>query len=123
MGASIRIFQKCFSDNPDANVVQIDTVIGRIGGKCLLTIHFVVTSLMLAFLRDSNTSASVIHIFNVLDQVLGTKRYGNLFRVILMDNGSEFSNLKVIEYRDNVTKLRSNVFYCDPSSPYQKRFL
>ena len=120
IGRNYQDFQKYLSDNPDANVVQIDTVIGRIGGKCLLTIHFVATSLMLAFLRDSNTSASVIHLFNVLDQVLGTKSYGNLFQVILTDNGSEFSNPKAIEYRDNVTELRSNVFYCDPSSPYQK---
>lgn len=27
----------------------MDSVIGRVGGKCLLTIHFVESSLMLAF--------------------------------------------------------------------------
>ncbi len=46
-------------------------MIGRVGGKCLLTIHFVESSLMLAFLRDANTSASVIEIINLLDEVLG----------------------------------------------------
>ncbi len=73
-------------------VVQMDSVIGRVGGKCLLTIHFVETSLMLAFLRDANTSASVIRIINLLDKILGTKTFNRLFLVILTDNGSEFSN-------------------------------
>ena len=35
--------------NPDTPVVQMDSVIGTVGGKCLLTIHFVESSLMLAF--------------------------------------------------------------------------
>ena len=73
---------------------RMDSVIGRVGGKCLLTIHFVETSLMLAFLRDSNTSASVIQIINLLDKVLGSKDFSRLFPVILTDNGSEFSNQK-----------------------------
>ena len=47
-----------------------------------------------------------------------------LFPVILTDNGSEFSNPSMIEYRDvwveGVGKHRTNVFYCDPSKPYEK---
>ena len=53
----------------------MDSVIGRVGGKCLLTIHFVESSLMLAFLRDANTSASVIEIINLLDEVLWVKKH------------------------------------------------
>ena len=98
----------------------MDSVIGRVEGKCLLTIHFVETSLMLAFLRDSNTSASVIQIINLLDKVLGNEDFSRLFPVILTDNGSEFSNPKAIEKRDTIPCSRTNVFYCDPSAPYQK---
>ena len=54
--------------------------------------HFGNTSLMLAFLRDANTSASGIRIFNLLYDVLGIKGFEKLFPVILTDNGSEFSN-------------------------------
>lgn len=109
---------------PETNIVQVDSVIGKIGGKCLLTIHFVDTSLMLAFLRDANTSQSVIDIFNRLDCALGTVRFEKLFPVILTDNGSEFSSPKAIEYRERIGAsyhlLRTRVYYCDPSSPYQK---
>ncbi len=106
--------------NPESAVVQMDSVIGRSGGKCLLTIHFVDTGLMLAFLREANTSGSVIRIFDALDAVLGTQDFNRLFPVILTDNGSEFSNPRQIEYRDRTPLHRTNIFYCDAGCPYQK---
>ncbi|MCR5675464.1 MAG: IS30 family transposase, partial [Lachnospiraceae bacterium] len=120
IGRNYSDFQKFLEGNPETNIVQMDTVIGRVGGKCLLTIHFVETSLMLAFLRDANTAGSVIRIINALDSVLGIRAFNELFPVILTDNGSEFSNPKEIEYRKAVPCLRTRVFYCDPSAPYQK---
>ena len=120
IGRTYTDFQKFLEADPDTAVVQMDTVIGRVGGKCLLTIHFVETSLMLAFLRDANTSGSVIRIINALDRVLGAEAFDKLFQVILTDNGSEFSNPKEIEYRETSPYCRTQVFYCDPSSPYQK---
>ena len=120
IGRTYTDFQNFLEADPDTAVVQMDTVIGRVGGKCLLTIHFVETSLMLAFLRDANTSGSVIRIINALDRVLGAEAFDKLFPVILTDNGSEFSNPKEIEYRETSPYCRTQVFYCDPSSPYQK---
>jgi IS30 family transposase len=75
---------------------------------------------MLAFLRESNTSKSVINIFNYLDKILGKELFNQIFPVILTDNGSEFSNPKAIEYRETFPSLRTHVFYCDAGSPYQK---
>ena len=108
-------------EHPELPVVQIDSIIGSKGGKVLLTIHFVNTSLMLAFLREANTSQSVIDIFNVLYQVLGREAFCRLFPVILTDNGSEFSNPKALEFSPEKYSLhRTNIFYCDAGRPYQK---
>lgn len=120
LGRSYEDFQKFLEKEPETTIVQMDSVIGRPGGKCLLTIHFTQTSFMLAFLRDSNTAGSVNRIFHALDRILGEKDFNRLFPVILTDNGSEFSNPKEIECRNTVPIHRTNVFYCDPSSPYQK---
>ena len=124
IGRSYQEFQKYLAENPETTIVQMDSVIGEVGGKCLLTIHFVETSLMLAFLRDANTSKSVIDIYNYLDGVLGPKLFNKLFPVILTDNGSEFSNPKAIEYRETFagtnSLMRTRVYYCDPSKPYEK---
>lgn len=124
IGRNFQAFTTYLEREKDSPIVQMDSVIGKKGGKCLLTIHFVECSFMLAFLRDSNTSKSVIDIFNVLDQVLGAAVFEALFPVILTDNGSEFSNPKAIEYRESAkggeSYHRTNVFYCDAGSPYQK---
>ena len=74
IGRSYTDFQKFLGDHPETTIVQMDSVIGRTGGKCLLTIHFVETSLMLAFLRNANTSASVIQVINLLDKFWELRR-------------------------------------------------
>lgn len=74
---------------------------------------------MLAFIREANTSQSVIDIFDNLYQRLGSDTFRELFPVILTDNGSEFSNPSAIEF-DKDGKRRTRIFYCDPSRPYQK---
>ncbi len=124
VGRSYKEFEAFMEKNPDTAVVQMDSVIGSVGGKCLLTIHFVETSLMLAFLRDANTSQSVIDVFEWLDSRLGGKLFNRLFPVIVTDNGSEFSNPKKIEYRSYTVEghgfRRTSIYYCDAGCPYQK---
>ena len=121
IGRNYEAFGAFMDKNPDTAVVQMDSVIGTKGGKCLLTIHFVECSLMLAFLRDANTSKSVTEVFEMLCNSLGDELFKKLFPIILTDNGSEFSNPKVIEYGSvRFTGLRTRVFYCDAGSPYQK---
>ena len=121
IGRNYQDFQKFIKDNPELPIVQMDSVIGTKGGKVLLTLHFVNTSFMLAFLRDANTSQSVINIFDILYRGLGRKMFEKLFPVILTDNGSEFSNPKSIEFGPEQKDIRrTSIFYCDPSSPYQK---
>lgn len=104
---------------PDLPLVELDSVIGRVGGKVLLTIHFVESQFMLAFLRDRNDSQSVIDIFQELEQDLGEETFQRLFPLCLTDNGSEFSNPTALEFNDQ-HRRRCHLFYCDPASPHQK---
>ena len=124
IGRSYKEFEAFMEKNPDTAVVQMDSVIGTIGGKCLLAIHFVESSLMLVFLRDANTAQSVIDVFEWLDGRLGGKLFSRLFPVIVTDNGSEFSNPKKLEYRDYAVPdygfQRTSIYYCDAGCPYQK---
>lgn len=105
--------------HPDTPVVQMDTVEGTKGGKVLLTIHFTNSQFMLAFIRDANTSQSVIDVFNDLESKLSFEIFSTLFPVILTDNGSEFLNPLSIEFNKQGHQ-RTHIFYCDPSAPYQK---
>ena len=111
---------KSFMDiHPDYPVTELDSVEGTKGGKVLLTIHFPCAEFMIAFIRDYNDSKSVTDIFDHLYDILGFEFFTKIFKVCLTDNGSEFSNPRAIEY-DASGIQRTNVFYCDPSAPYQK---
>lgn len=101
------------------SVTELDSVEGTKGGKVLLTIHFVKAEFMLAFLRDTNDSQSVINIFERLYWELRPDVFTKLMPVLLADNGSEFSNPKAIE-SDREGNQRTHLFYCDPSAPHQK---
>lgn len=107
------------SETSGVPAVEIDSVIGRIGGKVLLTMMFKSCDLMLAFIRDRNTSQSVIDVFNHMDAVLGREMFSRLFTVCLADNGSEFSNPKALEY-DAQGNRRTRLYYCDPFASFQK---
>jgi IS30 family transposase len=110
---------KRFIDGNDISYVEMDSVIGRLGGKCLLTLMFKSCDLMLAFIRDHNTAHSVIDRFNALYECLGAETFSKLFPLLLGDNGSEFSDPKAIEF-DALGIQRTKVFYCDPYSSFQK---
>lgn len=112
-------FKKYMEEHPDTPVVELDSVEGIKGGKVLLTVHFVKCEMMLAFLREHNTAQSVIDVFDALYDGLGQASFCKIFRLLLADNGSEFSDPKKIEF-DKAGNRRTILFYCDPSAPFQK---
>ena len=118
-GRTYADYQAFVQDHPDDSIVQMDTVIGRIGGKCLLTLHFVSSCFMVALLLPDKCAKSVNDALDELARRLGRRRFRRLFAVILTDNGTEFSNPGRIE-RDERGRERCRVFYCDPLNTNQK---
>ena len=100
-------------------VVQMDSVKGTVSGKVLLTLHFVESGFMVAYLRNTNTAKSVRKIFEDLYETLGQDDFISLFPVILTDNGSEFSDPTRIEF-DKYGERRTYIFYCDRNRSDQK---
>ena len=121
IGRTYEDFQSYMALHPGTPVVQMDTVEGRKGGPVLLTIHFTLSNLMLAFVRERNDSASVIRIFNWIEEAVGSSLFYRLFPVILTDNGSEFSNPRAIEQEPHDGNiLRTAVFYCHAGASFEK---
>lgn len=108
-------YKRYLDEQEEVVTIQMDTVEGRKGGKVILTLHFTNCHLMLMYLRDHNTSQTVIDVFNKLEEDLGETAFRKLFPVVLTDNGSEFSNPKALEENQ-----RTRIFYCDVNSPFQK---
>jgi len=118
-GRTYELYRRYVEEHPAASVVQMDTVIGRIGGKCLLTLHFVQSCFMVARLLPDHTAKSVNDAIDEVARLLGPRRFRILLAVILTDNGTEFSNPSRIE-RDGKGRERCRVFYCDPLNTNQK---
>jgi IS30 family transposase len=112
-------YKNFVSENPDVHVVQMDTLHGKRGGKCVLTLHFVNAHFMLAYILDGCTSHAVTNAFALLRKSLGIELYTKLFHTLLGDNGPEFSNPMAIEFDEDGEGV-SRVFYCEPQQSQQK---
>lgn len=115
-------FIRYLGENPETNVVEMDTVSGRPGtdDRCLLTIHMVSSSFMLVISRERNDSASVTAAIDSICEAIGLDNFRKLFPVILTDNGSEFSDPRAIEVDPATGSMRSRVFYCHPYAFFEK---
>ncbi|MCL2521986.1 MAG: IS30 family transposase [Erysipelotrichales bacterium] len=106
--------------HPDSDLVQMDIVEGPKGESLLLTLYFLKSHLMLAFKIDSKSPDNISNVFNLIQEKIGLSLFQKLFFVILTDRGIEFSSPEIIEFCPLSCIQRSNLFYCDPYSPYQK---
>ena len=119
-GRSYDDYLSFMAQHPDMNVVEGDSVIGRKGGKVLLTLMFTNCDLQMAFLREQNNAATVSSVFASLREILGKELFKELFQVILVDRGSEFTDPTKIELDPETGEQLCHVFYCDPQNSNQK---
>lgn len=86
-------------EHPDVSVVQFDTVIGSIGDKVIMTIHFTNLDFIIYILLDNKTSAEAALKIRFLKSKLSAARvsFVDIVPVILTDNDGEFSNVSVLK--------------------------
>jgi len=97
------------SNNPDLNVVEMDTVEGlQTESYCFLTLLWRKSKFMLIFKLESQTTEEVSRIFKTL------------FQVILTDNGHEFFDVNNIECIHSTGEYVTHLFFCDPHASSQK---
>lgn len=114
-------FDDYINKNPNANIVEMDTVIGKFEDvKCIMTLYFRNSKLMLMFFIKKYKPSEVTKIFKSIRKTLGDDLYKNLFEVILTDNGWEFSKPEDIEFNYETGEKLINVFYTEPYSSWQK---
>lgn len=120
-GRTLKDMNKYIEIHPNSNIVEMDTVIGKFEDKkCIMTLYFRNSKLMLMFLIDKYKPDSVSNVFKKLRKQLGSEIFKILFEVILTDNGWEFSKPEDIEFDQLTGEKQINVFYCEPYSSWQK---
>ena len=120
-GRKMTDFEDYIKNNPNCNIVEMDTVIGKFEDKkCIMTLYFRKSKLMLMFLIKKYKPSEVTKIFKNIRKDIGDDLYKSLFEVILTDNGWEFSKPENIEFNMETGEKLINVFYTEPYSSWQK---
>ena len=99
--------------------MEMDTVMGRMGGKVLLTFNLSFCNFIFARLLDNKTALEVTKYLYDIKNTLheADKDFFQLFPVILTDNGGEFARVDDIEMD---VRGESKLFFCDPNRSDQK---
>ena len=118
-GRSYEDFQNYLVLNQLDSWLEMDTVLGRMGGKVLLTFNLSFCNFIFARLLDNKTALEVTkHLYDIKNTLhQADKDFFQLFPVILTDNGGEFTRVDDIEMD---VRGESKLFFCDPNRSDQK---
>ena len=118
-GRSYEDFQNYLVLNQLDSWLEMDTVIGRMGGKVLLTFNLSFCNFIFARLLGNKTALEVTkHLYDIKNTLhQADKDFFQLFPVILTDNGGEFARVDDIEMD---VRGESKLFFCDPNRSDQK---
>ena len=118
-GRSYEDFQNYLTLNQLESWLEMDTVMGRMGGKVLLTFNLSFCNFIFARLLESKTALEVTkHLYDIKNNLHeADKDFCQLFPVILTDNGGEFARVDDIEMD---VRGESKLFFCDPNRSDQK---
>ena len=120
-GRTIENMKAYLEIHPNANIVEMDTVIGKQEDKkCIMTLYFRNSKLMLMFLIDKYKTKAVSDVFKELRKQLGYELFKKMFEIVLTDNGWEFSKPDEIEFDYDTGEKLINIFYCNPYSSWEK---
>ena len=118
-GRSYEDFQNYLALNQLDSWLEMDTVMGRMGGKVLLTFNLSFCNFIFARLLDNKTALEVTkHLYDIKNTLhQADKDFFQLFPVILTDNGGEFARVDDIEMD---VRGESKLCFCDPNRSDQK---
>ena len=121
VGRTYDDFLAFVEENDIKSWVEMDTVIGRVGGKVIMTFDFTFCNFMFGLLMDNKTAAEAASRVRALKGNLNKSdvRFGDVIPLLLTDNGGEFSNVSA--FTDDLEGVaETDLFFCDPYRSSQK---
>jgi IS30 family transposase len=121
VGRTYDDFRAYIDEHEIRHWVEMDTVLGRQGGKVIMTFDFTQMNFMFGLLLDDKTSVEAAEKIRALKGSLaaGGIRFGDIMPLILTDNGGEFAN--VAAFTDDANGMaETRLYFCDPYCSSQK---
>jgi len=121
IGRTYKDFLAFTEENDITAWVEMDTVIGQIGGKAILTLDFTLCNFMAGLLLNDKTAAESSEKLAALKRNFADAglKFGDILPLILTDNGGEFSDVFTLE-QDFDGEKETDLFFCDPMQSCQK---
>jgi len=124
VGRSHDDFLAFMEENSLGHHVELDTVIGRVGGKVIMTVHFTACAFMVGLLMENKTALEAAKKFGDMKDTVRNAgiSIAELFPALLADNGGEFANVFAFENNPEGEK-EVPLFFCNPMAPSEKPFI
>jgi len=120
-GASIEERPADIMDRAEPGHWEMDSVVSARGSnKRLLVMTERTLRQELIFLVPDGTTESVVRVLNNLERKMGAETFGEVFKTITVDNGSEFADCQRIEKSCLRAGARTQLYYCHPYSSYER---
>lgn len=120
IGRTWKDYQVFLEREEPSLIVQGDTMEGNKGGAVVLSLGWIHHHLIRLHNREHNDARSVKEVPDEYEKGLGLEGFRELFPVLLLDNGPEFSDPPALEFSPFTGERRTWVFYCDPMRADQK---
>lgn len=119
-GRTYKDYKQYIDENPNAYVVQMDTVYNNeTTGPFIQTFKFINSGFLFGIYQEKKEAINMSLGVNLLESILGTDLFKKYVNVLLTDRGPEFSAADVMETSADGS-IRTRVFYCDPMQSGQK---
>ena len=112
-------FEEYMELNPNARVVEMDTVYNRSDGPFIQTFKFLDYDFLFCVFHKDKSARSMLNGILLLEKILGKDIFNREVAVLKTDRGGEFVLAAQAEIREDGTR-RTRVFYCDPMCSWQK---
>ena len=119
-GRTLKEYTESKEMNPDASVVEMDTVYNDgSNGPFLQTFKFMKYDFLFCVYHQQKTSQDMLEGILLLESILGEQMFNEEVMVLKTDRGSEFILAEQAKIRNDGTR-RTRLFYCDPMASWQK---
>ena len=118
-GRSFNDLARCEQIGRTEKIGQMDTVIGTVGGKLLLTLLNKETSFLFGIPIENKKQETIIREIDKIERVLSDK-FKLILEKIITDNGVEFLDYEGLEKSAINEEKRFNLYYANPYASYEK---
>jgi len=119
-GRKYEDLQNYLEINPDAYVVEMDTVYNDVSkGPFIQTFKFLKYDLLICIYQEAKDSQHMLNGILLLEEILGESLFSKEVEVLKTDRGSEFIFSDEAELRKDGSR-RTRIFYCDAMASWQK---